>query len=251
MPWRECHKMDERLRFVARLLDGEKMAVLCREFEISRKTGYKIFSRDKDCGVDGLTDRSRRPYRHARQLPFQIEKAILQLKREHPSWGARLVRRRRRRLYEAEGTALSRLKGQRFPGRHRRRSRIGVLRTPADHPGDGPADDAGASHGIHDAGERHALRQRSRRWADTYQRTPFSAHGVDATGAVVVRRLVARGKLAELIAQLPPCLIGMEASGGAHEWARRRDRTSQPSTSGGSPRGRPGAVILPRLLRDE
>jgi hypothetical protein len=61
MPWRECHKMDERLRFVARLLDGEKMAVLCREFEISRKTGYKIFSRYKDCGVDGLTDRSRRP----------------------------------------------------------------------------------------------------------------------------------------------------------------------------------------------
>ena len=40
MPWRECCKMDERLRFVARLLEGEKMAVLCREFEISRKTGY-------------------------------------------------------------------------------------------------------------------------------------------------------------------------------------------------------------------
>ena len=38
MPWRECCKMDERLRFVARLLEGEKMAVLCREFDISRKT---------------------------------------------------------------------------------------------------------------------------------------------------------------------------------------------------------------------
>ena len=45
MPWRECHQMDERLRFVARRLDGEKMAGLCREFDISRKTGYKIFSR--------------------------------------------------------------------------------------------------------------------------------------------------------------------------------------------------------------
>src|SRR5207253_7752389 len=54
--------MDERLRFVARLLDGEKMAALCREFDISRKTGYKIFQRYKDCGVQGLTDRSRRPY---------------------------------------------------------------------------------------------------------------------------------------------------------------------------------------------
>jgi hypothetical protein len=68
MPWRECCKMDERLRFVARLLEGEKMAVLCREFDISRKTGYKLFARYKDCGVKGLTDRSRRPYRHANGL---------------------------------------------------------------------------------------------------------------------------------------------------------------------------------------
>ena len=73
VPWKECDKMDERLRFVARLLDGEKMAPLCREFDISRKTGYKIFERYKDCGLSGLTDRSRRPYRQANQLPFQIE----------------------------------------------------------------------------------------------------------------------------------------------------------------------------------
>jgi len=39
--------MDERLRFVARLLEGEKMAPLCAEFGISRKTGYKIFDRYK------------------------------------------------------------------------------------------------------------------------------------------------------------------------------------------------------------
>ena len=43
MPWKECHVMDERLRFVARLFEGEKMAPLCAEFGISRKTGYKIF----------------------------------------------------------------------------------------------------------------------------------------------------------------------------------------------------------------
>jgi len=43
MPWQECSKVDERLKFVARLLEGEKMAVLCREFDISRKTGHKIF----------------------------------------------------------------------------------------------------------------------------------------------------------------------------------------------------------------
>ncbi len=99
VPWKECYKVDERLRFVARLLDGEKMAVLCREFDISRKTGYKIFNRYKNFGVEGLTDRSRRPYRHANQLPFQIEKRIVELKRERPSWGAPKIRERLRRLY--------------------------------------------------------------------------------------------------------------------------------------------------------
>jgi putative transposase len=91
--------MDERLRFVARLLDGEKMAALCREFDVSRKTGYKIFQRYKDCGLEGLTDRSRRPCRQANQLPFQIEKLIVQLRSERPSWGAPKIREKLRRLH--------------------------------------------------------------------------------------------------------------------------------------------------------
>jgi len=84
--------MDERMRFVARLMEGEKMAVLCREFDISRKTGYKLFNRFKNSGIEGLTDRSRRPYRHANRLPFQIENLILQLKEKHSSWGAQKIR---------------------------------------------------------------------------------------------------------------------------------------------------------------
>ena len=136
MPWKECNRMDERLRFVARLLDGEKMAVVCREFGISRKTGYKIFNRYKDYGLRGLEDRARSPYRHPNKLPFQIETAILRIKREHMTWGAPkireklikvypmikppaistthalldrhgLVKRRKRRRYRAQGTALS------------------------------------------------------------------------------------------------------------------------------------------------
>jgi transposase InsO family protein len=136
MPWTECNRMDERLRFVARLLDGDKMAVVCREFGISRKTGYKIFSRYKDVGLRGLEDRAKSPYRHPNKLPFQVEKAILRIKQEHDSWGAPkireklikvypvisppaastihavldrhgLVKRRRRRRYKAQGTELS------------------------------------------------------------------------------------------------------------------------------------------------
>ncbi|WP_224784824.1 integrase core domain-containing protein [Marinihelvus fidelis] len=133
--------MDERLKFIARLLEGEKMAPLCREFGISRVTGYKIFNRYKEVGLDALQDRSRAPYRQANRLPFQVERTILGIKKEHSSWGAPkirdklvreypmiqppaistihavldrhgLVKRRKRRRYKAQGTAL---KGTRRP----------------------------------------------------------------------------------------------------------------------------------------
>ena len=137
MPWKECHIMDERLRFVARRLEGEKMAPLCAEFGISRKTGYKIFERYKDCGLEAFTDRSRRPHRQANRLPPTVEAVIVRLKREYPGWGApkireklrqqfagphlpakstvhavldrfHLVKHRRRRRHTAMGTELSR-----------------------------------------------------------------------------------------------------------------------------------------------
>ena len=136
MPWKEHGKVDERIKFVARIMDGERMTELCKEFGISRKTGYKIWNRYQDVGVLGFTDRSRRPIRNANQLPLQIEKAILAIKQEKPNWGApkireRLARKftdfkipakstvhavldrnglvssRKRRRYKAEGTYLS------------------------------------------------------------------------------------------------------------------------------------------------
>jgi putative transposase len=91
--------MDERLKFIARLLDGEKMAGLCHEFGVSRKTGYKILNRYNSCGLEELSDRSRRPYRHANQLPIQIETLIVRLKQDKPSWGAPKIRERLARLY--------------------------------------------------------------------------------------------------------------------------------------------------------
>jgi len=92
MPWKECSVMDERLRLVAKLLDGDSMTEVCREFGISRKTGYKIFARYRESGFEALSDRSRRPVRYANQLPPQIESLIVTLKREKPHWGARKIR---------------------------------------------------------------------------------------------------------------------------------------------------------------
>jgi putative transposase len=59
----------------------------------------QILGRYNETGLDGLTDRSRRPYRHANQLPFQIETQIVRLKKEKPTWGAPKIRDKLSRLY--------------------------------------------------------------------------------------------------------------------------------------------------------
>ena len=131
MPWKECHVMDERLRFVARLLDGERMTTLCEEFGISRKTGYKIYDRYKAFGAQGLNDRSRRPLRHANQLPMVIERQIVQLKkrvrrkdvdamiRSVSGWMAILTRPSGRLMMSALGTSSRDMVRQAQALRHR------------------------------------------------------------------------------------------------------------------------------------
>ena len=133
--------MDERLRFVARLLEGEAMSEVCRSFGISRKTGYKIFNRYKEHGVEALCDRSRRPWRYANQLPLQVESLIVRAKREKPHWGARKIRE----------LLVKRLAGDvRIPAQSTVHAVLGQLGAPeivatADHHGDLPSvgDDLG------------------------------------------------------------------------------------------------------------
>jgi transposase InsO family protein len=84
--------MEERMRFVLRRLDGEPMSGLCREFGISRKTGYKIFERYQHHGLEAVSDRSRRPVRYANQLPEPVERMIVHAKQDKPHWGARKIR---------------------------------------------------------------------------------------------------------------------------------------------------------------
>jgi len=90
MPWKEVTAVNERVEFVARLKAGERMTDLCREFGISRKTGYKFAQRYEEHGPKGLYDVSRRPKRLARQISAGIQTAILELKREKP--GIEVVR---------------------------------------------------------------------------------------------------------------------------------------------------------------
>lgn len=103
MPWKESHRAMERVLFISRLQDGEKMVDLCREFGISRKTGYKFLERFEKFGEIGLFDQSRRPLKLARSTTLEIENMILQLRHEHPTWGAAKIRE---------------VLGRKNPGRH-------------------------------------------------------------------------------------------------------------------------------------
>ena len=86
MPRKASSMMEERLRFVARLLDGQTTTDVCREFGVSRKTGYKIFDHYREHGLEALSVRSRRPVRYANELPEQIEGLIVRFKAENPHW---------------------------------------------------------------------------------------------------------------------------------------------------------------------
>lgn len=86
MPWR-ASTVNERTRFVHRLEDGERMMDLCREFGISRKTGYKIRKRYEEEGIEALIDRSRRPYSSPTKTPRLIVELIVDLRLLKPTWG--------------------------------------------------------------------------------------------------------------------------------------------------------------------
>lgn len=52
----------------------------------------------------------------------------------------------------------------------------------------------------------------------------FQAHGADASGSVVLRKKLSRGRLLAFFASQPPCLVAMEACAGSHHWGRELAR---------------------------
>ena len=95
MPWKEATAMSLRVEFVQLAMkDGANISQLCRDFSISRKTGYKWLMRFQESGGDpsSLADRSRRPHRSPGRTPAAVEQAVLQVRQEHPAWGGRKIR---------------------------------------------------------------------------------------------------------------------------------------------------------------
>jgi transposase InsO family protein len=76
------------------LADRESMSDLCRRFNICRKTGYKWWSRFKQEGVEGLKNRSRRPWYSPWKIDQGTVNAVMKIRDHHPAWGGRKIRRR-------------------------------------------------------------------------------------------------------------------------------------------------------------
>jgi len=142
MPWRETQKMNERMAFISdwrRLVESEprqcSMAELCRNYAVSRKTGYALLARYASHGIAALSDASHAAHRHPNAITGAREQAVIEVRVAHPTWGPKkikawLERRRGQQVWPAESTIGAIL------DRHglvkRRRPRRHVL--PHEHP---------------------------------------------------------------------------------------------------------------------
>ena len=90
MGWMETCAVEERMRFVMAIMEREEaFAAVCRQFGVSRKTGYKWLERYLEDGLEGLLDRSRAPLHHPQAMTREIAERCLEVRRGHPTPGDR------------------------------------------------------------------------------------------------------------------------------------------------------------------
>ena len=93
MPWKETCRMKLREEFVLKALEpNANVAELCREYRISRKTGYKWLTRFHQRGMAGLEDLSRRPHRSPLRASGEMVLEVVRLRTERPRWGPKKLR---------------------------------------------------------------------------------------------------------------------------------------------------------------
>ena len=88
MRWKESSAACEQRVFIERWsMGGETVSELCRRFGISRKTGYKRINQFKECGYDGLGDRSSARHSHPNATSPEVAGQLIEAKRAHLTWG--------------------------------------------------------------------------------------------------------------------------------------------------------------------
>src|SRR6185369_2315689 len=95
MPWQEVSALSLKYEFVTfAQQEGCNISQLCKSYNISRKTGYKLLNRFNELGAEGLLDLSRRPHHSPLKSPETVEAAIVALREKHPAWGGRKLKSR-------------------------------------------------------------------------------------------------------------------------------------------------------------
>ncbi len=94
MPWKETTTMEQKIEFVCEWRTGKyTITELCKNFEISRPTAYKLIDRFEQQGFEGLREHSRTPRKHPNKTKENIINGILKIKKKHPRWGAKKIER--------------------------------------------------------------------------------------------------------------------------------------------------------------
>jgi len=139
MGWKETSVVEERFRFIQDHQSGDwSLSELCRQYGVSRKTGYKWLERYEGQGLEGLQDQSRAPLHHPNEVMAEVAEAVLDLRRQHPLWGpeklhAWLQRNAPEIVWPAPSTIgeLLKRKGMTVPPKRHRR--VGPSLNPLSH----------------------------------------------------------------------------------------------------------------------
>lgn len=115
MAWGMVEIDEQRVRFVVHASRGEKnLRELCKEFKISRPTGYTWLRRFQAGGIAGVVEKSRRPQHSPTRTPTEMEQRVLALRQQRPEWGARKLQV----LWKGEGLVLPAITIHRIVLRH-------------------------------------------------------------------------------------------------------------------------------------
>lgn len=94
MPWKETTTMDQKIEFICEWRTGKyTITELCKVFEISRPTAYKLIHRLETYGIEGFKDISKSPNNHPNKTKDSVEQKIIELKEKHKLWGAKKIRK--------------------------------------------------------------------------------------------------------------------------------------------------------------
>ncbi|OLN24908.1 integrase core domain-containing protein [Desulfosporosinus metallidurans] len=92
MPWKKVDPMEERLRFISEFQESKcSLSAVCRQFGISRKTGYKWLHRFELGGLEALNEKSRAPHDCPHRTEAWLIDAVIVLRRQRPTWGPRKI----------------------------------------------------------------------------------------------------------------------------------------------------------------